>query len=133
MEENTKLKNDLLYKEAIALVEENNFDEAIKYCEDMILNDVSDIDAWDIKSICHFAKNEFLEALKCFEKVIELDPNDDLAVICKNNCLLVLENDEMMEILKKLENLHKAGILTLEEYLAMRKLAFDDFYKQNKH
>ena len=133
MEENTKVKNDLLCEEALALAEDNNFDEAIKYCDDMIFNDANYIDAWDIKAICHFAKNEFLEALKCFEKVIELDPNDDVAVICKNNCLLVMENDEMMEILKKLENLHKEGILTLEEYLAMRKLAFNDFYKQNKH
>jgi hypothetical protein len=35
----------------------------------------------------------------------------------------------MLETLKKLEDLHKVGILTLEEYFAMRKLAFNDFYK----
>ena len=114
MEENTKLKNDLLFEKAIALAEGNDFDEAISCCDEMISNDASDID---------------VESLKCEEKVIELNPNDDLAKICKKNCLAVLENDEMLEILKKLENLHKIGVLTSDEYLAMRKLAFNDFYK----
>lgn len=130
MGEDIKITNELLFKEAISLVEGNNFDEAIKYCDDMIRNDESDIDAWNIKSICCFAKNDFLEALKCIEKVIKLDPNDKMAKICKNNCLLILENDEIMEILKNLENLHKNGILTLEEYRAMRKLAIGEVYKQ---
>jgi tetratricopeptide (TPR) repeat protein len=133
MDENIKLKNDLLYKEAISLAENNNFDEAIEYCNDMIRNNANDVDAWDIKAVCYFAKNNFSEALLCIEKVIELNPNDKLAEACRNNCLNVIQNDEMMEILKNLENLHKAGILTLEEYQAMRKLAFDEFYRQTKY
>ena len=129
MEENIKLKNDLLFEKAIALAEDNDFDEAIRCCDEMISNDASDVDAWEIKAICYFAKNDFVESLNCDEKVIELKPNDDLAKICKKNCLAVLENDEMLEILKKLENLHKIGVLTSDEYSAMRKLAFNDFYK----
>lgn len=133
MEADTKLKNDLLYKEAIALAENNNFNEAIEYCNDMIRNDPNDADGWDIKGICHFAKNNFSEAISCFEKVIELDPNDELAEVCKNNCLNIMQNDEMMETLKKLEKLHTTGILTLEEYQAMRKIAFNEFYRQAKY
>lgn len=131
--EDIKLKNDLLYKEAFALAEAHNFDEAIKYCDDMIRNDARDIDAWDLKGICYFAKNDFLEASNCFEKVTELDPTDKLAEISKNNCLLIMENDEIIETLNKLENLHKIRILTLDEYLAMRKLALDEFYKPTKY
>lgn len=133
MEADTKLKNDLLYKEAFALVENNNFDEAIEYCNDMIRNDPNDADGWDIKGICYFALNNFSEAILCFEKVIELDPNDKLAEVCINNCLNILQNDEMLETLKKLENLYTTGVLTLEEYQAMRKLAFNEFHRQTKY
>lgn len=133
MEEDTKLKNDLLYKEAIALAENNNFNEAIEYCNDMIRNDPNDADGWDIKGICCFAKNNFSEAISCFEKVIELDPNDKLAEICINNCLNIMQNDEMLETLKKLENLYTTGVLTLEEHQAMRKLAFNEFHRQTKY
>lgn len=130
MEKDIKRKNDLLYNEAFALAENHDFDEAMKYCDDMIRNDINDADAWDLKGICYFAKNNFLEAVNCFDKVIELDPTDKLAEVCKNNCLKIMQNDEMLETLKKLENLHKIGILKLEEYLAMRKLALDEFHKQ---
>lgn len=133
MEADTKLKNDLLYKEAIALVENNNFDEAIEYCNDMIRNNPNDADGWDIKGICYFALNNFSEAISCFEKVIELDPNDKLAEVCINNCLNILQNDEMLETLKKLENLYTTGVLTLEEYQAMRNLAFNEFHRQTKY
>ncbi len=133
MGEDTKLKNDLLYKEAIALTEDNNFDEAIEYCNDMIRNDPNDADGWDIKGICYFALNNFSEAISCFEKVIELDPNDELAEVCINNCLNILQNDEMLETLNKIEKLYKTEILTLEEYLAMRKLAFNEFHRQTKY
>ena len=133
MEADTKLKNDLLYKKAIALAENNNFDEAIEYCNDMIRNDPNDADGWDIKGICYFALNNFSEAISCFEKVIELDPNDKLAEVCKNNCLNILQNDEMLETLNKLENLYTTGVLTLEEYRAMRKLAFNEFHRQTKY
>ena len=133
MEADTKLKNDLLYKEAIALVENNNFDEAIEYCNDMIRNNPNDADGWDIKGICYFALNNFSEAISCFEKVIELDPNDNLAEVCINNCLNILQNDEMLETLKKLENLYTTGVLTLEEYQAMRNLAFNEFHRQTKY
>ena len=133
MEADTKLKNDLLYKEAIALAENNNFNEAIEFCNGMIRNDPNDADAWDIKAICYFAKNNFSKAISCFEKVIELDPNDELAEVCKNNCLKILQNDEMLETLKKLENLYKTEILTLEEYQAMRKLVFNEFHRQTKY
>ena len=54
--------------------------------------------------------------------VIELKPNDDLAKICKKNCLAVLENDEMLEILKKLENLHKIGVLTSQTGAVIRDI-----------
>lgn len=133
MEADTKLKNDLLYKEAIALTEDNNFDEAIEYCNDMIRNDPNDADGWDIKGICYFALNNFSEAISCFEKVIELDPNDEIAEVCINNCLNILQNDEMRETLKKLENLYATGVLTLEEYQAMRNLAFNEFHRQTKY
>lgn len=63
----------------------------------------------------------------------QLDPNDELAEVCKNNCLNIMQNDEMMETLKKLEKLHTTGILTLEEYQAMRKIAFNEFYRQAKY
>ena len=94
----------------------------------MIVNDAGDVDAWDIKAICYFAKNNFSQAISCLEKVIELDPNDELAEACKNNCLNIMQNDEMVETLKNLENLFKTGILTLEEYQGLRKLAFNEFY-----
>ena len=133
MEADTKLKNDLLYKEAIDLTKNHDYDEAIEYCNDMIRNDPKDADGWDIKGICYFALNNFSEAISCFEKVIELDPNDKLAEVCINNCLNILQNDEMLETLKKLENLYTTGVLTLEEYQAMRKLAFNEFHRQTKY
>lgn len=132
MKEDIRLKNDLLFKQAIALVKANEFGEAMKYCEDMIRNDATDIDGWDIKAMCHFAKNEFSKAVLCYDKVLEMHPDDKMDAMCKNNCLLIMEDKQTIQTLKKLENLHKAGILELDDYLAMRKLALDDFHRRKR-
>ena len=46
------------------------------------------------KGIAHAKIEDYEEAIKCFEKAVQLDPNNALAWISKGNALTELGNDK---------------------------------------
>ena len=46
------------------------------------------------KGIAHAKIEDYEEEIKCFEKAVQLDPNNALAWISKGNALTELGNDE---------------------------------------
>lgn len=45
---------------------------------------------WHDKGIAHFASGRDQEALQCYDKALEIDPNDTIAWTKKGNALFVL-------------------------------------------
>ena len=57
---------------------------AIKYYEDIIKNQPDNLQAWLKKGLIHANLKHPNSATKCFNKVLEIDPNNSIALDHKN-------------------------------------------------
>ena len=70
---------DDLVEKGKALLEENNFEEALGFFEQALLLNQSDPELWNYKGIALRSIGRYDEALECFNKSLELDPRDKKA------------------------------------------------------
>ncbi|MCS7138600.1 MAG: tetratricopeptide repeat protein [Crenarchaeota archaeon] len=68
--------SDLLVNKAYSLYSMGRFEDAIKYCDEVIKTNPNDATAWSIKGICLQFLRRYEEALSCCEKAISLNPED---------------------------------------------------------
>ncbi|MEM3712677.1 MAG: tetratricopeptide repeat protein [Thermoproteota archaeon] len=68
--------SDLLINKAYNLYNMGRFEDAIKYCDEVIKTNPDDATAWSIKGVCLMFLHRYEEALSCCEKAISLNPND---------------------------------------------------------
>ncbi len=69
--------------EAVSLFSEINYDSyndvygAITMSDKLIEIDASNIEAYSLKAYASYKLNRFDEAIACYEKVLEIDPNNE--------------------------------------------------------
>lgn len=81
-ESRTKLQG--LVKEGFQIYSEGRTDEARAVAEAALLTNPAMAEALSLKGVCHERDGEIAEALECFEKVVELNPDSTLDRITIN-------------------------------------------------
>jgi tetratricopeptide (TPR) repeat protein len=78
-----------LVAKAIALVNMKKFDDAITTCEKAIDMNPNSSEAWSVKGFAYgsMKKKDFVTALKCYSRALQLDPNYHVARQSKRNIL----------------------------------------------
>jgi tetratricopeptide (TPR) repeat protein len=54
-----------------------NFEISIEYCDNVLNIDPKLVNVWKYKGAALANRNMYLEAIKCFDKALEIDPIDD--------------------------------------------------------
>ena len=81
-----------LYNTAFYLVKLKRNAEALKHVNDLIeIQNISN--NWILKGSIHLNLKEYQQALKCFDKALELDPMNSEALNWKYNCSLLLRKN----------------------------------------
>jgi tetratricopeptide (TPR) repeat protein len=84
-------KNEALFLKSLALQELEEYAESNEILKKLINDDETDDRAWHRLGYSYFEEENFDEALKCFEKCIELDPDYQVYLLCKAQTLVNLE------------------------------------------
>lgn len=79
---------DILFNRALALKKIGNFRDAIRNLDVVIEEEPSRTDAWILKGNSYSRLNESEKSLECYDRALNEDPNNSLAL---ENKIILLE------------------------------------------
>lgn len=79
-------------------VHQGEYEKAIGYCEYLISVDPDEDYHWINKGVSHQELEQYDDAIKCYDKAIELNPDDDLALNLKDELLHNLEKESNNDV-----------------------------------
>lgn len=122
-----------LQKIGIAYQAMGDYDNAITYFKRFEL--VQEHDLWNTKHLaaCFRTTRQFDKALQCYERVIEMDPDNAMAVLFKGHCLLEMNKPD-----DALKCYYQASFMMPNNPKVLRSLAWttfvtDDFEQSEKN
>jgi tetratricopeptide (TPR) repeat protein len=86
-----------LYDKAFDLADKNNHEECIKYYNKIIEINSNEFKAWRGKGLAFSALEKEDEAIICFDKALEINPNDDLTQKFKQASFDIKDNNLEIE------------------------------------
>jgi len=72
--------------------EKEDFDRSLEYCTTLINDHAADVTTGDIfkKGLCHYKMDDHENAIVCFDRALEAEPDNILAMTNKGICLYLL-------------------------------------------
>ena len=70
------VQQELLVKKGKSLLEEGQFEDALGYFDQALLQNQNDPDLWNYKGVALRSLGRYDQAIECFNKSLEIDPRD---------------------------------------------------------